>query len=314
MFCHYRITGLVLLLSGLLFGACEQRGKDGKVLDTPTTGHIRIMVDEAYKPIVSSAIDVFDSIYRRASIEAEYVSEGEAVAALIRDSIQVIVITRQLTQEELDKYFRPRGFEPPMTPIAHDAVAFILHPENKDTVFSIDQIRDILTGKITRWKDFNPKSNLGDIRLVFDNPLSGTVRYAKDSIGGGAPLSPNASALQTNTEVIAYVAKQPNAIGIIGANWISDTDDKGVQAFRREIKIADIAKTAGAEGFGPYQAYMYTGQYPFKRTVYVINAQARKGLGLGFASFMASDNGQRIIHKDGMLPVQAPTRVIQIQR
>ncbi len=305
---------VISLISGLLFWGCEQRGKDGKVLDTPTTGHLRIMVDECYKPIIESSIDVFDSIYRRASIEAKYTSEGEALMGLIRDSVQVIIITRQLTDEELDRYFRPRGFEPPMTPIAQDAVAFILHPENRDTVFSIDQIRDILTGKITNWKDFNPKSNLGEIRLVFDNPLSGTVRYAKDSIAGGAALPSNASAVQTNPEVISYVAKNKNAIGIIGANWISDTDDKGVQAFRREIKIADIAKTVGTEGFGPYQAYMDTGRYPFKRIVYVINAQARKGLGLGFASFLASDNGQRIVHKDGMLPVQAPTRVIQIKR
>lgn len=308
-----------VLISGIIFSiflaSCERRGKDGKVLDTPTTGHIRIMADEGYKPIIASSIDVFDSIYRRASIDAEYVSEGEAVAALIRDSIQVIIITRQLTNEELDKYFRPRGFEPPMTPIAHDAVAFILNPENRDTVFTIEQIRDILTGKYTKWKDFNPASTLGDIRLVFDNPLSGTVRYAKDSIGGGAPLSPNASALQTNAEVIAYVAKNKNAIGIIGANWISDTDDKGVQAFRREIKIADIATSTGAEGFGPYQAYLATGQYPFKRTVYIINAQGRKnGLGMGLAAFLAGDTGQRIVLKDGLLPAQAPTRLIQIKR
>ncbi|MCK6692043.1 MAG: substrate-binding domain-containing protein [Thermoanaerobaculia bacterium] len=308
-----------VLISTVIFSiflvSCERRGKDGKVLDTPTTGHIRIMADEGYKPIIASSIDVFDSIYRRASIDAEYVSEGEAVAALIRDSIQVIIITRQLTNEELDKYFRPRGFEPPATPIAHDAVAFILNPANRDTVFAVDQIRDILTGKYTKWKDFNPKSNLGDIRLVFDNPLSGTVRYAKDSIGGGAPLSPNASALETNAEVIAYVAKHPNAIGIIGANWISDTDDKGVQAFRREIKIADIAKSVGAEGFGPYQAYLATGQYPFKRTVYLINAQGRKnGLGMGLAAFLAGDTGQRIVLKDGLLPAQAPTRLIQIKR
>lgn len=305
---------IISLIAVWVLSGCEQRGKDGKILDTPTTGHLRIMVDEGYKPIIQSSIDVFDSIYRRASIDAKYTAEGDAIVGLVRDSVQVIIITRKLTNEELDKYFRPRGFEPPMTPIAHDAVAFILHPENRDTVFTIDQIRDILTGKTTQWRAFNPKSDLGEIRLVFDNPLSGTVRYAKDSIGGGAPLSPNASALQTNPEVIAYVAKNKNVIGIIGANWISDTDDKGVQAFRREIKIADIAKAVGAEGYGPYQAYLATGQYPFKRTVYIINAQARKGLGLGLASFLASDNGQRIVLKDGLLPAQAPTRLIQIKR
>lgn len=296
-----------------LFSCDEQKDKSGKVVDTPTTGSIRIMVDEGYKPIIESSIDVYDSIYRQAKIQPVYTSEGQAVDAIIRDSIQVIIITRKLTDAEL-KFFTQRGFTPPMTPIAHDAVAFILNPANKDTVFTVAQLHDILAGKTTKWSQLNPKSTLGDMNLVFDNPLSGTLRYVKDSILVGAPLSPKSSALQTNAEVIAYVSKNKNAIGIIAANWISDTDDRGVQQFRKEIRIADIAKTVGAEGYGPYQAYLATGDYPYKRTIYIINAQARKGLGLGFASFLAGDQGQRIVLKDGLLPAQAPTRLIKASR
>lgn len=302
------------LLLAVLLSACQQRSKEGKVLDTPTSGQIRILVDESYKPVIASALDVFDTIYPRATIEAEYTSEGEAIAAILRDSVQVIIIARALTEEEIDRHFKPRGFRPPMTPIAYDGVAFIVHPENQDTLFTEDQMRDIVAGKTTKWRDLNPKSPLGDLLLVFDNPLSGTVRYVKDTIGDGAPLPPNASALQTNEEVIQYVAKNKNAIGIIGANWISDADDKGVQAFLKDIKLVDIASKPGATGYGPYQAYLATGQYPYRRTVHVINAQARTGLGLGLAAFLASDPGQRIMQKDGLLPAQAPIRLIQIQR
>ncbi len=312
MLRSYWITGFVLAC--ILCTACQQRGKNGKVLDTPTTGHLRIMVDEGYKPVIASAIDVFDSIYQRAKLEATYCSEGEALVALLRDSIQVIIIARALTTEEINTHFKPRGFTPYMTPIAYDAVAFIVHPENKDTVFTTDQMRDILTGKATRWPEINPNSKLENILLVFDNPLSGTVRYAKDTIGGGAPLPSNATALNTNEEVLAYVAKNKNAIGIIAANWISDTDDKGVQAFRKEIKLVDIAKAPGKTGYGPYQAYLATGQYPYRRTVYILNAQARKGLGLGFASFLAADSGQRMMLKEGLLPAQAPTRLMEFKR
>ena len=300
-----------LLLS--LLTACQKKDKDGKVLDTPTTGALRIMVDEGYRPIVETSIDVFDSIYRQARITPVYTSEGEAVAALLRDSIQFIVITRKLTGEELQR-FKNRGFEPKMTPIAHDAVAFILHPTNRDTVLTIDQLRDLISGKTQTWSQLNPQSKLGNVVLVFDNPLSGTVRYAKDSIAGGAELPANASALKTNKEVFDYVASHRNAVGIIGANWISDTDDRGVQKFRREIRIVDVAKAVGKEGFGPYQAYLATGDYPFKRTVYAINAQARQGLGLGFASYLAGSDGQRIVLKDGLLPAQIPPRLVKTSR
>jgi phosphate transport system substrate-binding protein len=305
----------ITLLSLGALASCEgpKDKKTGLPVDTPTTGSIRIMADEGYKPIIETSIDVFDSIYRQAKITPIYCSEGEAVNAILKDSIQVIIITRKLAAEEL-KYFQQRGFTPPMTPIAHDAVAFVVHLGNPDSIFTVEQIRGILTGQITQWNQVNPKSKTGDIRLVFDNPLSGTLSYVRDSIIAGSPLAPRATALQTNAEVIAYVSKNKNALGIIAANWISDTDDKGVQQFRREVNIADIAKAPGAEGFGPYQAYLATGDYPFKRTVYIINAQARKGLGLGFASFLAGDQGQRIVLKDGLFPVQAPTRLVKTSR
>jgi phosphate transport system substrate-binding protein len=303
-----------IALTLLTITACEEpKDKTGKTLDTPTTGSIKIMADEGYRPIIETSIDVFDSIYRRAKIEPLYVSEGTAINNLIRDSIQVIVITRKLTEKELS-YFLKRGFSPPTTAVAHDALAFIVHPKNRDTLFTIEQIKGILNGEITSWKQLNPASPLQELQIVFDNPLSGTVRYAKDSIALGSSLSPRASALETNEKVIEYVSKNKNALGVIAANWISDTDDRGVQAFRKEIKIADIAKKSGAAGYGPYQAYLATNDYPFKRTVYIINAQARKGLGLGFASFLAGDTGQRIVLKDGLLPASAVTRLIKATR
>jgi phosphate transport system substrate-binding protein len=302
---------LILTTVSLLWMACgEQDKKTGKELDSITTGEISIAVEEGYRPFISSCVDVFDSIYRRAKINPIYMSEGEAVNAMIQDSIQVIIIGRQLTEKEM-AYFQSRGFTPPTTPIAYDALGFILNRGNPDTVLTVQQIRDILTGKTTNWKEINPNSTLGKVNLVFDHPSSGTLRYVRDSIIAGQELSTQAAALNNNEAVIDYVHKNKAAIGVIAANWISDTDDGGVQKFLRDIKLVDVALETGKVGYGPLQAYLATGDYPFKRTVYIINAQGRRsGLGTGFASYLAQD-GQRIILKDGLLPANAVTRLIK---
>jgi len=306
-------NSFIFIIVSLLWISCAERDKTGKVLDTITTGEISIAVEEGYKPVISSCIDVFDSIYRTAKINPRYVSEGEAVNALIQDSVQVIIIGRQLAPKEIE-YFQSRGFMPPTTPIAYDALAIILNPENRDTVLTMQQVTDILVGKTATWKELNPKSALGNIQLVFDNPMSGTLRYVRDSVIAGQELSKQATALKSNADVIDYVSKNKNAIGIIAANWISDTDDGGVQKFMRDIRIADVAKETGKEGYGPYQAYLATGDYPYKRTIYIINAQARRnGLGAGFSSYLAKD-GQRIMLKDGLLPANAVTRLIKSSR
>jgi phosphate transport system substrate-binding protein len=297
------------------FQSCgDDKDKSGVKLDTQTQGHLRLMVDEGYKPIIESSLDVFDSLYKRASFDAMYVAEGEAVKALIDDSIDVIIITRKLNNEEETYLKEKTGLAPRVTPIAHDAIAIILNPANKDTVFTKAEIQDILTGKTTQWKQINAKSPLSSINLVFDNVKSGTVRYCKDSILMGQDIFNGANALKTNQEVIAYVAKNKNALGIIAANWISDTDSKGVQGFLKEVALADVAEKEGDEGFGPFQAYLATRQYPYRRTVYLINGQNRAGLGMGLASYLASDPGQRIVLKSGMLPANTPIRLIKTRK
>ncbi len=302
---------LIFTTLSLLWMACGgQDNKSGKELDTITTGELTIAVEEGYRPFISSCVDVFDSIYRRAKITPIYMSEGEAVNAMIQDSVQVVIIGRKLTEKEMS-YFQSRGFTPPTTPIAYDALALIINRANPDTVLTVQQIRDILTGKITNWKEINPKSTLGKVNLVFDHPMSGTLRYVRDSIIAGQELNPQAAALNNNEAVIDYVQKNKATIGVIAANWISDTDDGGVQKFLRDIKLVDVARETGKVGYGPLQAYLATGDYPFKRTVYIINAQGRRsGLGTGFASYLAQD-GQRIILKDGLLPANAVTRLIK---
>ena len=152
MNCRYFV--FAALVTALV--SCQEKSKDGKVLDTITTGSIRIMVDEGYQPVIASSIDVFDSIYRTAKIDARYVSEGEAIKALMDDSVQVVVVGRQLTREEMS-YFESRGFKPPQTPIAYDAIAFVTNPANTDSVFTIEQIKNILTGRVTKWSEINQK-------------------------------------------------------------------------------------------------------------------------------------------------------------
>lgn len=305
----------IIIFAALMLAleACEQKKSDGTKLDTPTSGEITIAVDEGYQPVISSVIDVFDSIYRGTKINAQYVPENVAIKKLIDDSVEVIIIPRPLTDEE-NKYFESKGFTPKVNVIAHDAVAFIINPANKDSVLTIDQIKQILLGQISSWSQINPKSGAGKINMVFDNAKSSTVRYCVDSIAGGAPPPPFASALENNQQVIEYVAKNKGAIGIIGANWISDSDDKGVQKFLSNVILVDVAKQAGMEGFGPYQAYLATKQYPFRRSMHIVNCQARAGLGLGLASFLASDPGQRIMMKEGLLAANVPIRLMQVQK
>jgi len=198
------------------------------------------------------------------------------------------------------------------TKIAKDAIAFVVNNENTDTTMSVEKIKSIMLGNDSLWNQVNAKSQLGKINIVFDNNGSANTTYIKDSILFGKSFSNNAFAVKSNPEVIDYVSKNKNAIGVLSVNWISDSDDTLTVSFLKKIKVIALAKDTGSKAVKPYQAYIQTKEYPFTRDVYMINRQTRAGLGMGFVSFVAGEKGQIMILKAGLIPAISPIRLIEV--
>ena len=304
-----KLTYLLILI--ILFFSCNSKTQ---YLDTPTSGSINISVDETFQPIGKAEIDVFEGIYNSALINSTYNSEIEAFNLLLKDSVRLIICSRKLTTKEKE-FFESKKFFPKEIKIANDAIAIIVNPENTDTLISIDMLKKILTGKITNWKQLYPNSKLEKLKFVFDNPNSGTIRYLIDSVCKGENISDKLTALNKNSDVVEYVSKTKNAIGIIGVSWVSDKDDTTALSFLSKVKVMAVSnelKPTYENSFQPYQAYIATNQYPLIREIYIINSEPRTGLASGFTSFVASERGQRIILKSGILPATQPIRIIKV--
>src|SRR5262245_45008761 len=118
-------TLLMFLLIAVL-QACGG-GKKGKVIqgddDTLTSGTIHISADESFKPIIDSQIKVFLSQYPKAKIIAHYKPEAECIKDLLNDTIRLVIITRGLSEEEVNFYKDTLEFAPQWGKIASDAIA-----------------------------------------------------------------------------------------------------------------------------------------------------------------------------------------------
>jgi phosphate transport system substrate-binding protein len=75
----------------------------------------------------------------------------------------------------------------------------------------------------------------GSINVIFDNTRSGNIRYFKEHFELTDNLSENFFAVKSNQEVIEYVSRNPDALGIISVNWISDKDDSLSMSFIDQI-------------------------------------------------------------------------------
>lgn len=310
---QFRWMGIGVL--GLMVLACNSKPKDGYT-DTSSSGTVGVAVDESFRPIVQEEIDVFEALYPLAGIVPRYITEVDAINLLLKDSVRLAITTRRLTSAEMES-FHSRKFYPREIKIATDGLALIVNRQNPDTLISVYDIRRILTGEVNSWKQLYPDSKLKDIQVVFDNKNSSTVRFAIDSVCAGKPLaSTGLNAVKTNMQVIDYVASNPGAIGVIGVNWLGNRNDSTNLSFRDEIKVMSVSADrmpTPTNSFKPYQAYLFYGDYPLARPIYALLNDPRSGLSWGFASFITSDKGQKIILKSGLVPATQPVRIVHIK-
>ncbi|ALI98758.1 PstS family phosphate ABC transporter substrate-binding protein [Rufibacter tibetensis] len=291
--------------------SCGQSGSGPA--DSPTTGSIKISVDESFAPIIDAQIQTFQSIYKYAKVQAVYKPEVQVVQDLLTDTVRFAIMARQLNAEEKAEFAKLK-ITPRVNKIAVDGIALILNKENTDTTLTMQQIRSIFTGKTTSWKQLDPTAADGKITIVFDNSNSSTARFILDSINQKQPLPPNTYASTSNSNLVDYVAQNRNAIGVIGVNWISDRHDSTAISFLNRVNVVGISvkenPTSEDDFVQPYQGYLAQGTYPLRREVFIISKEARAGLGTGFASFITGDKGQRIILKSGLVPASMPVRIV----
>jgi phosphate transport system substrate-binding protein len=302
-----------IMVSAVIYSCGNSNNKNVPVVNS---NKIKVAVDESLRPIFEAEEVVFEAINTEKNIDFIYTNESDAMQLVLMDSCKLAIIPRKANAAE-QKVIDADSYKFIQSKVAIDALAFITNKANPDTIYTVDQIRKLMDGTATEWKQIFSSNKSGKIQVVFDNPKSGAQQYFKDSLLNGQDLAKHCFALNTNPEVIDYVEKNKNAIGIIGLNWISDKDDSKMKGFLNKINVAEIIPkkiTYESLTYKPIQANVAIRQYPFCREIYVYGRQTTISLSNDFANFLMGDQGQRIILKSGLVPAKAPIRILQIKK
>ncbi|MNQ94581.1 PBP superfamily domain protein [compost metagenome] len=299
MLKYGKVFGLVAFV--FLFAMCNQKSKNESEKETILKGSIEITVDETVKPIVDDQVAVFEGTYYDAKIAVKPKSEAEVINDLLNQKAQVVVTTRDLTKEELQGFEKSK-IKPRVTPFAIDAIALISNKSNNDTLIALKSVIDFMQGKA------DPRIK----GLVFDNPNSSTVRYMKELAKVKDIPATGVFSFKTNDEVIKFVSENDGMIGVVGVNWLSQPSPVMAETIKK-INILSVKGLNDTQYYSPSQNDLAEVKYPLARDLYIINCQGYSGLGMGFASFIAGEIGQRIVLKSGLLPVRTPGRKLKIR-
>lgn len=293
----------VILLTAIAFFSCKKTS-DGTGEETMTSGNSTIQVDYSIQPVVEDALAVFQGLYPKAHITQVNRNEADIVQALLNDSARIAILTRELTNDEA-AHFKKVGIEAHTVAFAKDGLALIASKTSNDTLINQEDIYKVLRGEDAATLK----------QLVFDSSRSGIAQLLMKRAKSANKTPKNVYSVKNTAEVFNFVKANPGAVGVVGVNWLLQPPVE-LEAAVKEVKVLSVSKaqkgTQPKDYFKPSQSALAEGNYPLIRTLYVLNYEGKNGLGTGFANYLTSEAGQRLILKSGLLPEQRPPREIEI--
>jgi phosphate transport system substrate-binding protein len=287
-----RLSAILILF--VLTASCDN--EQSNQTDSPNKGTINISVDESFKPVISEQIKVYESSFPETKILATYKSEADCFRDLQNDSTRMIIVARGLKKDEREFFKQQLKYDPNFGELAYDAVTVIVNKQSKDSVFTLQQLQDLLT------------ADKAEKQAVVDGTnATSTVRFLLDSVLKGKKFGANVKAANGSAEVVKYVSNNENAIGFVGSSWVGNDEDPEQRAVASKLQLALIecrkCKEAGVFA-KPSQSTISFKQYPLVRPLFYVLKENHTGLGTGFMNFMALERGQLIFRRAYLVPAK----------
>lgn len=286
---------ILFFLAAGLFSCDKKETKTER--DTVLQGEVTIVVDESIYPIIEDNKVIFETDYK-ANINLVPMPQSQWSRLLVGDSIKLFVLPRNLTETELAFHVGNKA-KPKITEFAKDALVFISSKQRKDTVVDYAQVLRKMQGEQV--------ASISE--LVFDNPGSNAVQVLSSKAQVQSIAAKGLLAKESTSDVIAYIAQHPDAVGVVGLNWLTQPS-KDLVPVLENIQVLAVQFDENKPAVKPNQTTLAEEKYLLARELHIVNLQEYDGLGIGFASFLAGDRGQRIVLKSGLLPWKIPPRQI----
>ncbi|MCX8009716.1 MAG: substrate-binding domain-containing protein [Ignavibacteria bacterium] len=299
---------LIIVFLALLSFSCERERKE-----TATSGNIIVLASETIGPIATQLGQKFTDLYPDSKIDVRITSARDAIVQLLNDSVEVIIVSRPLNEEERTV---ARNYDINLREykIAEGGFVLIVNQKNSLSGLRVSQIDSICKGKIKYWDELGVKNIPQAIRIYIPEMNSDTYEYFLRKFTDGKALPNHFIRVDSTLSVINEVSKFSNALGFIGLNYL-DSINKNVKYLELSDKtpLTDSLRVSGTF-FSPAQYYVYMKYYPLYTPVYIYSNIKAIGLSTGFISFVMSTPGQKIIQNNKLVPATVPVRFIQLNR
>ncbi len=234
-------------------------------------------------PIAQATAEVFMDKNPSVNISVRGGGSSVGIASIIAGTVDIGDASRHIKSKELVQA-RENGINPYENVVANDGIAVIVHKNNTVKNLTLDQLKDIYTGKVQNWKEVGgPKM---PIVVISRDVSSGTFEVFNKKVLANAKVVSSSLMLASNNAVASTIADTPGAIGYAGLGYLTD-----------KINAVTINNVM------PTKKTIQTQEYPISRTLHMYTNGAPKGLVKQYIDYILSEEGQQVIEEQGFISV-----------
>ncbi len=269
-----------------------------KKKETPSyhKGEMTILTDESFKSITEALAEGYMINYPETKIKVVTKKEDLGFLDLLHNKARIVVMSRDLSPEEIKTYEEQIDLKFLPAKFAADAVVFVVPKDSPKESISIDEIRQGMESD--------------DKNFIFDGTNSSNLNFVAQKLKK-QPKDLKFSVIPGNKNIIEELNKYPDKIGVIGLNTFSRPYDKESEKLRDMVKILPVE----------YKGKLYNTDfqnlrkmnYPFTRILYFLTNEGNFNIANGFIRYSCTQLGQMIVQKEGLQPYNIYKREVQMR-
>lgn len=225
-----------------------------------------------------------------ASVTVTGGGSGVGISALLAGTTDIAQASRKIKFLEKQK-MQEAGRTAKEVVIAYDALAVVVHPANKVTKLTREQLEGIFTGKITNWKELGG----ADMKIVpySRETSSGTYEFFKESVLKNKNYMNGIMSMPATGAIIQSVSQTKGAIGYVGLAYLN-----------KDVEAVHVSYDAGKTYTEPSVASAKNKTYPVVRPLFFYYEVKSEKTVKPFIDYILSPAGQKIVSEIGFITVK----------
>lgn len=277
----------ILAIGGLLV-ACSQKS-DSQTEGSTSSSSITIKGSDTTLPISQKLAEQYMLENSGETLIVTGGGSGVGISSLMAETTDIAQSSRKIKFDEVLK-IEDAGKSIEEIVIAYDAMAIVVHPENKVNDLTRQQLEDIFTGKIQNWSELGGD----DLKIIpySRETSSGTYEFFKESVLKDKNYVNGIMSMPATGAIIQSVNQTPGAIGYVGLAYLNE-----------DVKAINVSYD-GENFVQPSIENAKNNTYPVVRPLYFyhstdVNENVKK-----FIEYSLSPTGQKLIEEIGFITVK----------